>query len=128
MAIKYFSAVTSTGSVTLRSCRAVMILVPIFGLHFLLLPIRPGKVSLEVATKAFSEFHENSVLGVLHSPTELVQGASLEYAYEILSSLSTATQGLAVSVLLCFSNHEVVAKLRQSARNMALYSPKVTTQ
>ena len=66
VAIKYFSAVTSTGSVTLRSCRAVMILVPIFGLHFLLLPIRPGKVSLEVATKAFSEFHENSVLGVLH--------------------------------------------------------------
>ena len=57
-----------------------------------------------------------------------MQGASLEYAYEILSSLSTATQGLAVSVLLCFSNHEVVAKLRQSARNMALYSPKVTTK
>ena len=58
----------------------------------------------------------------------MVQGASLEYAYEILSSLSTSTQGLAVSVLLCFSNHEVVAKLRQSARNIALYSPKVTTQ
>ena len=115
----YFSAVTSTGSVTLRSCRAVMILVPIFGLHFLLLPIRPGKVSLEVATK----FRTGCP-----PPTELVQGASLEYAYEILSSLSTATQGLAVSVLLCFSNHEVVAKLRQSARNMALYSPKVTTQ
>ena len=56
-----------------------------------------------------------------------MQGASLEYAYEILSSLSTSTQGLAVSVL-CFSNHEVVAKLRQSARNIALYSPKVTTQ
>ena len=77
----------SSGRVTLRSVRAVIILVPIFGLHFILLPVRPGKDSI------------------------------MEYAYEILSSVSTSTQGLAVSILLCFSNHEVISKVKRAFEN-----------
>ena len=83
-------AYSSSSRVTLRSVRAIIILVPIFGLHFILLPVRPSK------------------------------GSSLEYAYEILSSMSTSTQGLAVSVLLCFSNHEVISKLKRTFENLWL--------
>ncbi|XP_023322296.1 calcitonin gene-related peptide type 1 receptor [Eurytemora carolleeae] len=61
-----------------KSARAAAILVPIFGLQFLILPMRP------------------------------VQGSYLEYAYDIISSLSTSTQGLSVSILLCFTNPEMI--------------------
>ena len=82
---------TSTGSttaITLKSARAVIILIPIFGLHFLLLPIRPGR------------------------------GSPFEYGYEVISSLSTSTQGLAVSLLLCFSNSEILTKLKKCFKNI----------
>ena len=64
--------------------------MPIFGLHFILLPVRPEK------------------------------GSSLEYAYDILSSVSTSTQGLAVSILLCFTNHEVISKVKRTFDNIWL--------
>ena len=67
-----------------KSARAVFILIPIFGLQFLLLPIRPGK------------------------------GSSLEYPYQVVSSLSTSTQGITVSLLLCFSNHEIITNIKRS--------------
>ena len=63
--------------VALKSARAVLILIPIFGLHFILLPIRP------------------------------LSGSDLEYFYEIFSCISTSTQGLSVSILLCFCNPDV---------------------
>ena len=84
------SSGSSSGRNTLRSARAIMILVPIFGLHFILLPVRPEK------------------------------GSSLEYAYDILSSVSTSTQGLAVSILLCFTNHEVITKVKRTFVNIWL--------
>ena len=76
----------STTAITLKSARAVIILIPIFGLHFLLLPVRPTR------------------------------GSSLEYGYEVISSLSTSTQGFTVSILLCFSNSEIISKMKKYFR------------
>ena len=70
--------------ITIKSIKAAFILIPIFGLQFLLLPFRPPK------------------------------GSSLEDFYQIFSSLSTSTQGITVSFLLCFSNDEILTKLRSS--------------
>ena len=69
---------------TKKSTKAVFILIPIFGLQFLLLPIRPSKDS------------------------------PLEYIYQVVSSLSTSTQGITVSFLLCFSNEKILTNLRRS--------------
>ena len=70
--------------VTLKSARAVLILVPIFGLHFVLLPMRP-----EV-------------------------GSNLEYVYEVISSITTSTQGLSVSFLLCFCNNDIAEQIKKT--------------
>ena len=67
----------NNNNIALKSARAVMILVPIFGLHFILLPIRPER------------------------------GSFMEYTYEVVSSLSTSLQGFSVSFLLCFCNSEI---------------------
>ena len=77
-------------TITVKSVRAVLFLVPIFGLQFLLLPIRPSR------------------------------GSQFEYGYEIISSISTSTQGLAVSVLLCFSNHEVLSLIKTYFKKLKL--------
>ena len=76
--------------VTFKSARAVFILVPIFGLHFLLMPIRPDA------------------------------GSKLEYVYEVIASITTSTQGLSVSFLLCFLNNFIsnhIKKTLQTAKN-----------
>ena len=65
-----------------QSSRAVMMLTPVFGLQFLLLPVIPDP----------------------DSPWEKV--------HAVLSALSTSTQGFVVSLILCFANKEVMAKLR----------------
>ena len=70
--------------IPIKSIKAVFILIPIFGLQFLLLPIRPP------------------------------EGSSLEVCYQVFSSLSTSTQGITVSFLLCFSNEEILTNLRRS--------------
>ena len=87
----------STAGITLKSARAVVILIPIFGLQFLLLPIRPSK------------------------------GSSFEYCYEIISSLSTSTQGLAVSILLCFTNSEVLTKIKQAFQKFKINATQELT-
>ena len=68
--------------VTFKSAKAVLILIPIFGLHFLLMPMRPEP------------------------------GSILEYVYEVVSSVTTSSQGMAVSFLLCFFNNEVVQQIK----------------
>ena len=68
--------------VNFKSARAVLILIPIFGLHFLLMPMRPEP------------------------------GSTLEYVYEVVSSVTTSSQGMAVSFLLCFFNNEVVQQIK----------------
>ena len=70
--------------VTFKSARAVFILVPIFGLHFLLMPIRPDA------------------------------GSKLEYVYEVIASITTSTQGLSVSFLLCFLNNFISNHIKKS--------------
>ena len=74
--------------ITLKSAKAVLMLIPIFGLQFLLLPVRPG------------------------------EGSSLEYLYQIFSSISTSTQGITVSVLLCFSNKEIQTNIQRALRSV----------
>ena len=71
-------------NISMKSARAALILIPVFGLHFLLLPIRPEK------------------------------GSSMEYVYEVASSLSTSSQGLFVSFLLCFTNDDVLFLVKKS--------------
>ena len=70
-------------NIAMKSARAALILIPIFGLHFLLLPMRPEK------------------------------GSSMEYVYQVVSSLSTSTQGLFVSFLLCFTNEDVLCLIKK---------------
>jgi len=69
----------------MKSAKAVIILVPIFGIHFVLLPMRP------------------------------VKDSSLEYPYEIASCLSTSLQGFFISILLCFANPEVSSLIRKKS-------------
>ena len=65
------------GATTMKAARAALMLVPILGLHFILLPIRPS------------------------------QGSILEYIYEVVSAVSSNFQGFLVSLLFCFLNSEV---------------------
>ena len=66
----------------IKQARAAMFLVPILGINFLLLPIRPS------------------------------QGSSLEYFYDILSTVSSSFQGIFVSCLLCFTNSQVTRTVK----------------
>ena len=75
----------NNSDISLKSARAVLILIPIFGLHFLLLPMRPET------------------------------GSYLEYAYEVVSCISTSTQGLSVSFLLCFCNSDIFSLIKKKS-------------
>ena len=66
----------------LKQTRAAMILIPILGLNFLLLPMRP----------------ENN--------------PPFERFYDILSTLTSSFQGVFVSFLLCFTNKQVIQALK----------------
>ena len=67
--------------------KPVLILTVVLGLQFYILPTRP-------------------------SP-----GSDYEYLYEVISCLSTSTQGIYMSVLLCFSNRQIVALLKAKMKN-----------
>ncbi|XP_025417455.1 calcitonin gene-related peptide type 1 receptor-like isoform X2 [Sipha flava] len=60
-----------------KAVRAALILVPLFGIHYILIPYRPT--------------HKTTV----------------EAVYQILSAILVSTQGLCVSVLFCFANVDV---------------------
>ncbi|VVC45013.1 Hypothetical protein CINCED_3A014009 [Cinara cedri] len=60
-----------------KAVRAALILVPLFGIHYILIPYRPK-----------------------HKTT-------MEMIYQIFSALLVSTQGLCVSVLFCFANVDV---------------------
>ncbi|XP_022697774.1 calcitonin gene-related peptide type 1 receptor-like [Varroa jacobsoni] len=70
-------------SVPIRAIRATLILLPLLGLHYISTPFRPG---------FNSAFYE---------------------AYEIYSAVTTSFQGLAVAILFCLCNQEVVAQVRR---------------
>uniref|UniRef100_A0A182LVA3 G-protein coupled receptors family 2 profile 2 domain-containing protein n=1 Tax=Anopheles culicifacies TaxID=139723 RepID=A0A182LVA3_9DIPT len=61
-----------------KATRATLILIPLFGLQHILLPLRPEK------------------------------GCSLERYYQIGAALLISLQGLCVSCLFCFANHDVI--------------------
>ncbi|XP_061730097.1 calcitonin gene-related peptide type 1 receptor-like [Cydia pomonella] len=65
-----------------KAARAALILIPLFGLHFVLIPLHP-------------------------SP-----GAAGEKVYQVFSALLTSLQGLCVSFLFCFTNHDVMVAVR----------------
>ncbi|XP_058061171.1 calcitonin gene-related peptide type 1 receptor [Anopheles bellator] len=61
-----------------KATRATLILIPLFGLQHILLPFRPDK------------------------------GCQLERYYQIGAALLISLQGLCVSCLFCFANHDVI--------------------
>ncbi|KAM3968611.1 neuropeptide receptor B4 [Aphomia sociella] len=61
-----------------KAARAALILIPLFGLHFVLIPLRPST------------------------------GTSGEHVYQVISALLTSLQGLCVAILFCFTNHDVM--------------------
>jgi calcitonin receptor-like len=61
-----------------KAVRATLILIPLFGLQHILFPFRPAKDS------------------------------SFEGIYQLLSAIVISLQGLCVSCLFCFANHEVI--------------------
>ncbi|KAG4079695.1 hypothetical protein HA402_009081 [Bradysia odoriphaga] len=65
-----------------KALRATLILVPLFGLHYILLPFRPEA------------------------------GSSLDKIYQITSSALISLQGVCVSCLFCFVNHDVLYEIR----------------
>ncbi|XP_035709923.1 calcitonin gene-related peptide type 1 receptor isoform X2 [Folsomia candida] len=66
-----------------KAVRATLILIPLLGLHYLLIPIRPAK------------------------------GTNWEAIYDIVAACSSSLQGLCVSVLFCFCNSEVLLVFRR---------------
>ena len=68
---------------TMKQARATLFLVPILGVNYLFVPIRPA------------------------------EGSHLEGSYDVLVAVFSAFQGAFVSLLLCFNNSEVVAVIRR---------------
>ncbi|XP_059094857.1 calcitonin gene-related peptide type 1 receptor-like [Tigriopus californicus] len=77
------SNVNSSTATTMKAARAALMLVPILGLHFMLLPMRPK------------------------------DGSALEYVYEVVSSVTSSFQGFMVSLLFCFLNSDVLEAIRK---------------
>ncbi|KRT82202.1 hypothetical protein AMK59_3033, partial [Oryctes borbonicus] len=65
-----------------RAARAAAILIPLFGLHFLLMPFKPE------------------------------QKSKYQYIYEYVSAVLISFQGLFVSCIFCFANHDVHTAIR----------------
>ena len=89
-------------SATMKQAKAALFLVPILGINFILLPMRPQPQS------------------------DFVQ------VYDVLSALTTSFQGFFVAVLLCVSNSEVLNLLKKrwnqffASRNLNIsFSPLV---
>ncbi|XP_023342179.1 calcitonin gene-related peptide type 1 receptor [Eurytemora carolleeae] len=75
---------------TLQQAKAVFILIPILGTHFIMIPSRPE------------------------------EGTEFEYVYEVISCLSSSFQGIIVSVLLCFYNSEVTTLISRRMQQFKL--------
>ncbi|CAH0402049.1 unnamed protein product [Chilo suppressalis] len=71
-----------------KAVRATLILIPLFGLHFVLIPLVPQP----------------------NTPGERV--------YQVVSALLTSLQGLCVAVLFCFTNHDVILVLKATAARL----------
>ena len=78
---------------TMKQARATLFLMPVLGINFLLVPIRPGQESL------------------------------FENAYDILMAVFSAFQGAFVSLLLCFTNSEVLVLIKRRWNQRMAYMP-----
>ena len=78
----------STSHDNIKQARAILFLIPILGINFMLLPIRPSDDS------------------------------PLEYFYDILSTISSSFQGVFVSTLLCFTNSQVIGEVKKQLYNL----------
>ncbi|XP_011499887.1 PREDICTED: calcitonin gene-related peptide type 1 receptor-like [Ceratosolen solmsi marchali] len=67
----------------LQAFRATLLLVPLLGLHYLVIPFRPEK------------------------------GHPWEKAYDVMSAITASFQGLCVAILFCFCNGEVIAQFKR---------------
>ncbi|XP_049823471.1 calcitonin gene-related peptide type 1 receptor-like [Aethina tumida] len=68
---------------SVQALRATLLLVPLLGINYLLIPARPNK------------------------------GSPWEPAYEYISAITTSLQGLCVAILFCFCNGEVQAQVKR---------------
>ncbi|XP_060816151.1 calcitonin gene-related peptide type 1 receptor-like isoform X1 [Bombus pascuorum] len=73
-----------------QAFRATLLLVPLLGLHYLVIPFRPPK------------------------------NHPWEQFYEVLSAITASFQGLCVAVLFCFCNGEVIAQFKRRWEGTAL--------
>ncbi|ROT85994.1 putative calcitonin gene-related peptide type 1 receptor-like, partial [Penaeus vannamei] len=68
---------------TRKAVRATLILIPLLGLHYVLMPFRPAK------------------------------GSHWEFVYEVISAVVSSFQGFCVALLFCFCNSEVVMAVKK---------------
>ncbi|XP_064095215.1 uncharacterized protein LOC135207418 [Macrobrachium nipponense] len=68
---------------TRKAVRATLILIPLLGLHYVLMPFRPAP------------------------------GSSGELVYQIVSALASSFQGFCVALLFCFCNSEVTTAIKK---------------
>ncbi|XP_067131704.1 calcitonin gene-related peptide type 1 receptor-like isoform X2 [Centruroides vittatus] len=90
LVIKLRALNTPESQQTKKAVRATVILIPLLGLHYLILPLRPKP------------------------------GTKAEFAYEIISVFINSFQGLCVSLLFCFFNNEVIATLKKRWEQMRI--------
>ncbi|XP_065173874.1 calcitonin gene-related peptide type 1 receptor isoform X2 [Atheta coriaria] len=81
---------------SLQALRATLLLIPLLGLNYLVTPFRPN------------------------------QPGAWEFAYEMVSGITSSLQGLCVAILFCFCNGEVIAQIKRKWR-MATYRPRANS-
>merc|ERR1712038_132451 len=92
---------------TLKQAKAAVFLIPILGINYLLLPMRP-------------EGEDPSIY--------------LERLYDIVSAVTTSFQGFFVALLLCLTNSEVVSLIKKrwnqyaASRNINISFTRLVTQ
>ncbi|XP_030034837.1 calcitonin gene-related peptide type 1 receptor [Manduca sexta] len=72
----------STTIAAKKATRATLILIPLFGLHYIMMPLRPAS------------------------------GTIGEKIYDVISAIVTSLQGCSLAILFCFTNHEVLMAIR----------------
>ena len=75
----------------MKQAKAAMFLIPIFGINFLLIPFRPSNDSVY-----------------------------FERVYDVISTLSSSFQGTLVSILLCFTNGQVLQSVKSKLRSQTI--------
>ncbi|XP_038216776.1 calcitonin gene-related peptide type 1 receptor-like [Zerene cesonia] len=65
-----------------KAAKAALVLIPLFGLHFILIPMHPS------------------------------QQTAIEQPYQIFASVITSLQGVCLSIIFCFTNHDVINAIR----------------